>query len=162
MIRVSVLILSALFVIQGLTAACRTSVASQTWKHIVLIPVKFICFRASLKTKLVIHFLAQVLYFIIHLSFANFFLTTAEYTIHGCWGRGKGYFLNAYIQTTKDVGLTFLVNFSYGSNHCQSKHIVMEEIKICCCYCRERWFINWDSSVWCNASLLALLMDHIR
>lgn len=46
-------------------------------------------------------------------------------------GRGKDYFLNAHIQTTEDAGVTLLVNFSYDSNHCQRKHIIVEAIKIC-------------------------------
>lgn len=46
-------------------------------------------------------------------------------------GRGEGCFLNPHIQTAKDVGITLLVNFSYVSNHCQSKYIIIEVIKIC-------------------------------
>lgn len=46
-------------------------------------------------------------------------------------GRGKWCFLNAHKQTTKDAGITLLVNFSYDSNQYQSKHIVMEASKIC-------------------------------
>lgn len=132
-IRLSVSGLSALFVFQGLIAAHRTSVASHNMKTHDLnsCEVHMLQSISSDRIGFVRALLLRCFALLPLWALQIFKLWQKTQYMAAEEGRGKGCFLNAHIETTKDVGITLLVNFSYDSNHCQSKYIIMEAIKIC-------------------------------